>query len=386
MTRGFSIYLDALRFLAALVVFASHMGYDRFTNGSMAWIRTLNLGSDAVVVFFVLSGFVIAFTTFARDRGPAAYAEARIARLYSVIIPALIFTFALDTLGTLTVPGAYQGWWYNGEDRIAQLLQGLTFTTQMWTDNTRVGSNGPFWSVAYEAWYYAGFGVAVFCKGRTRILLLALMALVVGPRVLLLGPCWLLGVGLQQLVARGHAASLSRTTGWLLAIAPWAIYAFALALHMPQRLTWYTYKLLGEQITPNALFGFSDEFVWNFGIAVLMALHFLGVYRLAREADWLGARAETAIRWCAGATFSLYLFHYPILTFLHGLPAYDSAKPLHAALMAAVTLVACFLLAEVSERRLGFWKRLVHGVFERLKPSPLTASGSGSLLSQRERG
>lgn len=370
MTRGFSLYLDALRFLAALVVFASHMGYERFTNGNMQWIRDLNLGSDAVVVFFVLSGFVIAYTTLTKDRGPAAYAEARFARLYSVVIPALVFTFALDGLGNWLMPHAYEGWWYNGVDQLGQFLRALTFTTQVWTDTTRVGSNGPFWSVAYEAWYYAGFGVAVFCRGRTRILVLALMALLVGPRVLLLAPCWLLGVALQQLVTRGHAASLSGATAWLLALAPWALYAGALALNIPTHLTQMTYQLLGEMVTPNALFGFSDEFIWNFLIALLIALHFLGVYSLARNADWLGARMETAIRWSAGATFSLYLFHYPILTFLHGLPVYDSASPLHAALMAAVALAACFALAEVSERRLGAWKRLVHGMFEKLSPKP----------------
>ena len=80
MTRGFSIYLDIIRFLAALVVLASHIGYYRFTQGNMQWIRDLNLGSDAVVLFFVLSGFVIAYTTFARNRGAAVYAEARLAR------------------------------------------------------------------------------------------------------------------------------------------------------------------------------------------------------------------------------------------------------------------------------------------------------------------
>tara|TARA_R110001599_G_scaffold43353_6_gene129843 strand:- start:6608 stop:7744 length:1137 start_codon:yes stop_codon:yes gene_type:complete len=365
MTRGFSLYLDALRFLAALVVFASHMGYYRFTHGNMQWIRDLNLGSDAVVVFFVLSGFVIAYTTLTKDRGPTAYAEARFARLYSVVIPALIFTFALDGLGSWLMPHAYVGWWYNGEDRPGQLMRALTFTTQIWIDNTRVGSNGPFWSVAYEAFYYAGFGVAVFCRGRTRVLLLSLMALLVGPRVLLLAPCWLLGVGLQQLIARGHAAGLSRTIAWILTLAPWSLYAGALGLDVPARLTQITYELLGEAITPNALFGFSDEFIWNFLIALLMALHFMGVYSLARNADWIGPRMEKAIRWSAGATFSLYLFHYPILTFLHGLPAYDSANPLHAWLMAVTTLVACFALAELSERRLGFWKRLVHGIFQR---------------------
>ena len=366
MTRGFSLYLDAVRFLAALVVFASHMGYYRFTHGNMQWIRDLNLGSDAVVVFFVLSGFVIAYTTFARNRGPGAYAEARLARLYSVIIPALVLTFALDTLGTRFEPHAYEGWWYNGEDQFGQIFRMLTFMTQVWSDNIRVGSNGPFWSVAYEAWYYAGFGVAVFCRGRTRMLLLGLMALVVGPRVLLLAPCWLLGVLLQQAVHHGHAARLSPVTGWILTLGPWILYAGALVLDVPGTLTVETYILLGQVASPYDVLGFSDEFLWNFLIAALISLHFLGVYRLARQADWIGPRAEAAIRWCAGATFSLYLFHYPILTFLHGMPGYDSANPLHAALIAGATLVACFALAEISERRLMHWKRVTHSVFERI--------------------
>lgn len=69
MTRGFSIYLDALRLSAALLVLVSHIAYSRFSNGDLGWMRALNLGSDAVILFFVLSGFVIAFTTAAKQRG-----------------------------------------------------------------------------------------------------------------------------------------------------------------------------------------------------------------------------------------------------------------------------------------------------------------------------
>lgn len=362
MSRGFSLYLDGLRFIAALVVLASHIGYDRFTDGNMAWIRSLNLGSDAVIVFFVLSGFVIAHTTFSGARGPAAYAEARIARLYSVIIPALAVTFLLDTAGANLFPAAYDGWWYNGENPASQYAHAVSFTTQVWNENIRMGSNGPFWSVAYEAWYYAGFGVAVFCRGRMRWIILGLMALVAGPRILLLAPCWLLGVLLQQLIAKDYDRAVSRQTAWTLAVAPWAIYALALTAKLPEILTVHTYFLLGEA-NPSAALGFSDEFLWNFLIAALMALHFYGVHRLSREAAWVGPKAEGAIRWCAGATFSLYLFHYPVLTFLHGLPGYDGSNPAHPVAMALVTLVACFLLAEVSERRLPFWKRFVSRVF-----------------------
>ncbi|MGE6698181.1 acyltransferase family protein [Hyphomonas sp. NPDC076900] len=372
MTRGFSLYLDALRFLAAMAVFASHMGYERFTQGSMAWIRALNLGSDAVVVFFVLSGFVIAHTTFARARGPAAYAQARMARLYSVVIPALIVTVILDAAGSALFPAAYEGWWYNGENIGGQIARALTFTSQTWNEALRIGSNGPFWSVAYEAWYYAGFGVAVFCRGHIRWILLGLMAVAAGPAILLLAPCWLVGVALQQALGKGWGTGVSPASAWMLAVAPWGAYALALMWHVPERLTMGTGVLLGGQ-DPNAALGFSDEFAWNFLISLLMTAHFAGVYRLAQGAGWIGARAEAAIRWCAGATFSIYLFHYPILTFLHGLPGYDGANGLHAALLAAATLAACFALAEVSERRLDVWKRLMESLFRRaggLRPAP----------------
>lgn len=366
MNRGFSIYLDALRFLAALAVFVSHLAYARFTNGNLQWIRDINLGSDAVVVFFVLSGYVIAYTTFARDRGPAAYAESRIARLYSVVIPALLLTFALDTFGASLQPQTYEAAWYNGENRIGQFIGALTFSTQAWSSNVNVGSNGPFWSVAYEAWYYVGFGVAVFCRGPMRLVLLALIALIVGPPILLLAPCWLLGVGLERALRRDHMAALPKAAAWALALAPWALYAGGLALHVPGHLTALTDAVLHRLALPDYVLGFSDEFIWNFLIAVLMATHFIGVYRLAQEATWIGARAATAIRWLAGATFSVYLFHYPVLNFLHGLPAFDNANPVHQLALAAVALAACFLLAEVSERRLPFWKRLVGRLLGRL--------------------
>lgn len=366
MNRGFSLYLDALRFLAALAVFVSHLAYARFTHGNMQWIRDVNLGSDAVVVFFVLSGYVIAYTTFARDRGPVAFAEARIARLYSVVVPALLITFTLDSIGSWVQPQIYEATWYNGENRIGQIIGALTFSTQAWSSNINVGSNGPFWSVAYEAWYYVGFGVAVFCRGPMRLVLLALIALVVGPPILLLAPCWLLGVGLERMLRHGQVATLPKAAAWGLALAPWAIYAGGLALHVPGYLTVLTDAMLHHLALPDHVLGFSDEFVWNFLIALLMAVHFIGVHRLAREAGWISARAATAIRWLAGATFSIYLFHYPVLNFLHGLPAFDSANPAHQVTLAAVALAACFLLAEVSERRLGFWKRRVGRLLGRL--------------------
>lgn len=364
MTRGFSIYLDTVRFLAAVLVLFSHVAYPRYSNGDLAWMRTLNLGSDAVILFFVLSGFVIAHTTSAKGRSGLDYAKARMARLYSVVIPAIIFTLACDWIGRSINPAAYEGWWFNGENIGEQVWRALTFSSQAAGDQIRLGTNGPFWSVAYEAWYYLAFGVAIFTRGWSRWALLAMIVLIAGIPIALLAPCWLAGVALQRIISRPHRAPLAKGLAWALATGPWLLYAAWLAIDLPQLLTLVTYVALGGgALTPNAAFGFSDEFLWNTLLALLFAAHFFGVHALVKDTAWIAQGPERAIRWLAGATFSIYLFHYPLLTLLYALPGYDAADPAHYLGAAAVTLAACFALAEVSERRLQTWKKLFDGAY-----------------------
>ncbi|MEP1144503.1 MAG: acyltransferase [Henriciella sp.] len=367
MSRGFSIYLDAIRFLASVVVLVSHVGYPRYSNGDLIWIRELNLGSDAVVLFFVLSGFVIAYTTLAKRRTGATYAKARMSRLYSVLIPALVVTVLCDYVGRTINPEAYAGWWYNGEAVLHQLSRALTFTTQAAGDTLRVGTNGPFWSVAYEAWYYAAFGVAIFMRGWARIAVLAVMAVFAGLSILLLAPCWLAGMALYKMATGSEAVTLNARAAWMLAIGPWVVYAIFLAVDLPNFLSVITYLAMGANVTPNEAFGFADEFLWNYVLAGLFAVHFLGVYHLAKEGHWVSPKAETWIRWLAGATFSIYLFHYPVLTLLYAMPGYDAANPLHYGGAGVVTLVICFLLAEISERRLSAWRTIMDKLFSAVR-------------------
>ena len=65
----------------------------------MLW-RLGNLGNDAVMVFFVLSGFVIAYVADKKERTPRDYFVSRFARLYSVVVPALLLTAIADFLGS----------------------------------------------------------------------------------------------------------------------------------------------------------------------------------------------------------------------------------------------------------------------------------------------
>ena len=370
MTRGYSIYLDAIRFFASILVLFSHIAYPRFSNGDLAWVRDLNLGSDAVILFFVLSGFVIAYTTESKQRTGASYAKARIARLYSVVIPAILVTLLCDLLGRSINLAAYDGWWFNDDNLLEQLFRVLTFSSQAAGDNIRFGTNGPFWSVAYEAWYYAAFGIAVFARGWARVFLLTIVLLLAGMSIILLAPCWLTGVALQTLTSRMDASNVKPGTAWILALAPWAIYALWQAVDLPQTLTQLTFAMTGGTTHPSVLFGFADEFLWNNLLAVLFAAHFFGVYFLAKDERRFSQKAERGLRWLAGATFSIYLFHYPLLTLLYALPGYESANPLHYWGAGAITLALCFLLAEISERRLAAWAGMVDWLFARSRKLP----------------
>ena len=90
MPHHLSLYLDAVRFAAALVVVFSHAWLVLFPGYPLHWP-----GPAAVIVFFVLSGFVMAYVTDRRDRSQADYALDRLSRLWSVALPALGFGIVL---------------------------------------------------------------------------------------------------------------------------------------------------------------------------------------------------------------------------------------------------------------------------------------------------
>src|SRR5258706_13910378 len=75
LPRTFSTYLDLLRASAALAVFLVHLTYAEFTGGVVT--RQLQIGRPAGVVFFGLSGYVIAYVARERERTVSAFAVSR---------------------------------------------------------------------------------------------------------------------------------------------------------------------------------------------------------------------------------------------------------------------------------------------------------------------
>jgi peptidoglycan/LPS O-acetylase OafA/YrhL len=196
-------------------------GKDR--TGGLGW-QFLPFGQPAVDVFFVLSGFVIAYVVVTKEGDFKSYLVSRAARLYSVAISALILTLGLCLVGRKFRPDYH---WGDGSP--FSYLRAATFTNELWFSNVAAGNNGVFWSLGYEAFYYALFDAAIFPPRRLRIPSLAIIAIVAGPRILLLLPLWLMGVGAYWFIRRDKLTALGGASIWvasallLLAGATWQI-------------------------------------------------------------------------------------------------------------------------------------------------------------------
>lgn len=355
MSRGFSLWLDAIRALAAFTVLFGHMAHIRFTRGDYYALREWNVASDAVVVFFVISGLVIAYAA-ERDGDLGTYAWNRATRIFTVIVPALALTLLFDAIGTRITMEAYPQGYYQHLSWSEFLARGLTLTPQ-WLgvmEPVRLGSNGPLWSLSYELAYYVIFGFAVFLSGARRLVLIALVAFLAGIPILALMPAWLLGVLVWRRVS-DPAAALPLPVAWLLAVgAPvamvalkWAGAADALAALTARAFAPADYR---------AVLLYSDEVLWNSLLAVLMALHLLGVAPLMARSGWREPdRLALAIRWLAGGSFSLYVMHYPALQLLDAV--LPESLPLYDLWLLGLTLTICFGFAALFERPLKTYRR-----------------------------
>lgn len=145
--------LEALRGLAALYVVFHHTVSNKFTIADVNVGVILRFGQEAVILFFLLSGFVISYSyqrTSKKDF--AAYFARRSVRIY---VP-LLFAFLASYLSLSYNAGA----WVNPQ--FGQLLANLAML-QDWPEArptviaAQYMDNGPLWSLSYEWWFYMLF-------------------------------------------------------------------------------------------------------------------------------------------------------------------------------------------------------------------------------------
>ena len=146
--------LTGIRFFAALAVIAFHL-YLAAPEKFPPYIASLaSYGFIGVSLFFVLSGFVLAYNYAGKPINRPKFWVARFARVYPAYFVALVI--GLLTYGEIA-RNQTSGW-----TATQLLLEGTLLHT--WFPWTACGINCPGWSVAVEAFFYALFPfIAAVC-------------------------------------------------------------------------------------------------------------------------------------------------------------------------------------------------------------------------------
>ena len=314
MNKAFSIYLDLVRFAAACLVYLYHSN-QRLLIGDI--LPASNFGHSSVIVFFVLSGFVIAYITDTREKQLATYAASRISRVYSVAVPAVLLTVVLDAAGRQLYPELYG---YPFDNFLLRGAASLLLLNEVWFVSITSFSNVPYWSICYEMWYYVAFGLFMFLPKRTGLVALALLALALGPKVTLLAPVWVLGVVLYRWQ---RLQAVPESVAWMLVAGSFfGIVAFH-QTGLTDLVAAYSKDLIGEKW--HAQFTFSKFFPSDYLLGVLVFLNFVGMRKVSPRLQPFLLVLERPIRFLAGYTLSLYLLHQPLFLFwaavIHGDPS-----------------------------------------------------------------
>ena len=91
--------LEMLRGFAALYVFATHFVPARVLSKESGMGFVFRFGQEAVMLFFLLSGFVIYYSTAKQgDKSFRPYFARRLRRIYPIYLIALALSFASVTL------------------------------------------------------------------------------------------------------------------------------------------------------------------------------------------------------------------------------------------------------------------------------------------------
>ncbi|HXD93222.1 MAG TPA: acyltransferase [Bacteroidia bacterium] len=199
--------LDTFRGFAALYVLAGHArwllwegynagyklhptSYNIVDKVLMYFFSIFQFGNQAVLFFFILSGFVIHWSTSNRVYKVGKlevwdYLCRRCKRIYPPLLMAIILTYVVDKIGlTHHLPVYFSHTLYPSINEnihpvlnLKTLLGNLTFLQTVYTPVW--GTDGPMWSLMYEWWFYLLY-IPIFWLFRKNKVLTTSVVLIAG--------------------------------------------------------------------------------------------------------------------------------------------------------------------------------------------------------------
>lgn len=344
--------IDSLRGFLAIYVLCGHARWLLWT-GHAEWIRHphawwadtlayasagLRYGHEAVMVFFVLSGFFIHLRN-AEDLASGQsqklqalpYARRRMHRLVPPYLLALLITLSLDAVGKYLWPSLYSG--KVGDPLLQSTLSHMGYSAaSVWPAlvflpsslGQDFGTNGPLWSLAYEAVYYAAYPLWCLLRqssGRW-------LAFGVVPAAGLATGCWVLSGWFSMVIS--HYAI------WLAGAALAEIFCSRPTIHKMRLLAGLAFLGgVGLQVT-GTISGLSGGILAAvlYGTGLVCGVACLPLqtadWSLLRYLEFLGVRS-----------YSIYITHFPFLILMSaGIFHHQGGRPLHGGFALTGALLA----------------------------------------------
>ncbi|HEY3909961.1 MAG TPA: acyltransferase [Stellaceae bacterium] len=347
MNKSLSIYLDLVRASAALVVFAGHVvllsGCYAGSGGVgcrfAAGLFPFHLAHSAVVLFFVLSGYVITYVAAERETRLRDFAVSRFARIYSVAAPAMVLTLGIDlylmSVGQTSNIPIYQ---YSKLWEYFPMF--LTFSNNFWFVSEPTLSDIVMWSLCYEVWYYVLFASVFYFERWRRWTLASLIFAVIGFKLWALLPTWVLG----SIVYKFHRKyDMKPAAARLLFFATLGALLLSFHFTMTSHIDEFVDGMSGGWISTHM-----DGSEWFVGDIVIALLFSANVFA-ANFARLEFGRLTAPIRLVASFSFTLYVIHWPLLELLL---VYLKIGVVHTIVAVLLSVAALGLVTERQNHRL----------------------------------
>ncbi len=339
--------LEALRGFAAVYVVCHHSLPAHFTRFGIDWGYLIRFGQEAVILFFLISGFVIHYSQqHASDPSFRSYFLKRFTRIYIPLVFVFPMTYGFVSLqaGALVAPD-----WPTLFGNLLMLQNLANWGQQVIVDPYM--SNKPLWSLTYEWWFYMLYFPLVSriadSERRTRIVLLGSVVAAVGYlffpnivfRTLMYLGLWWCGVALAELYlrrARIDFAAIRLPLATLLVIDSILAWNF-----------WWRLDLL----PPGSLSNYPLIELRHFGFATVALIAAVSWQRIG----WIGF--DTVFKpflIFAPISYGLYVSHYRIVHPRFYLAFIDNPYLEWAAAIALLVVIAS-LVERVAYPRMRKW-------------------------------
>lgn len=309
LTKSSSILLDLIRGISAQLVVLGHLFSFYNIFGLSHHDNRFLIQNFGVIVFFILSGFLIGYSVDNKSTKEAYtyrhFFIDRFSRIFIAYLPSLFVIGLIDFIAYKFIGNYNYKDAFNVENFIGNMFMLQDFPIQNALGKvlkhplhlTLFGSARPLWTVAVEWWIYLFFGFIYFKKINYKNIIFLLPLMIV--------PFFRIGFG-------GNGLSIL----WFIGLASF----FVLKTNPLKENHFFLIALLITASIVRLLFNNFEVFDLAFSVLVTMALFvYLSYLQNKPKPNYFFTIINNSSATLSAFSFSLYLLHYSIIELVRGL-------------------------------------------------------------------